>query len=142
MALNGGRAIQLFFKVVGEVIAAAKSREDLKTFAEALEKANGQLQAATMWLVQNGMANPNNAGAAATSYMHLTGIVALGLMWLRMAKASSERLAEGAGNADFHTAKLATARFYAERIMPESNAHRRKIEAGADSLMALPAEAF
>jgi len=92
--------------------------------------------------MQNGLANPNNAGAAAYPYMNLMGVVCLGLMWLRMAKASSALLAGGTDNAAFHQNKLATARFYAERIMPESNAHRRKIEAGADSIMALPAEAF
>src|SRR3546814_7470551 len=53
--------------------------EKLTKFAEALEKANGQLQAATMWLMQNGMTNPNNAGAAAYSYMHIMGIVSVGL---------------------------------------------------------------
>jgi hypothetical protein len=63
-------------------------------------------------------------------------------MWLRMAKTSAAILANGTDNEAFHRNKLATARFFADRIMPESNAHRRKIEAGADSIMALPAEAF
>jgi hypothetical protein len=73
--------------------------------------------------------------------MTLTGIVCLGLMWLRMAKASAASLAAG-DDASFHETKLVTARFYAERILPDTGALRRKIEAGADSLMALPAEAF
>ena len=92
--------------------------------------------------MNNGLSNPNNAGAAAYPYMNLMGIVSLGLMWLRMAKTSAARLAEGTDNADFHKNKLMTARFFADRIMPDSNAQRRKIEAGADSIMALPAEAF
>jgi alkylation response protein AidB-like acyl-CoA dehydrogenase len=139
---DGGRAIQAFFKIVGEETAAAKSDEQLAFIAGAVERANNDLQAATMWLMQNGMANPNNAGAAAYPYMTLMGIVSLGLMWLRMAKASAARLAEGTDNADFHRNKLATARFFADRVIPETNAQRRKIEAGADSIMALPAEAF
>ena len=52
--------------------------------------------------MQNGLANPNNAGAAAYPYMNLMGVVCLGLMWLRMAKASAAALANGTGNADFH----------------------------------------
>ena len=108
----------------------------------ALERALGDLQTATLWLMQNGLSNPNNAGAAAYPYMNLMGIVSLGLMWLRMARASAAALADGTGNADFHKNKLMTARFFADRIMPESNAQRRKIEAGANSIMALPAEAF
>ena len=127
--------------VAGEV-AQAKADDSAKDIAAALEKANGELQAATMWLMQNAMTNPNNAGAASYSYMHLMGIVSLGLMWLRMARASEQALVAGAEDAAFHEAKLITARFFAERIMPEAGALRRKIEAGADSMMALPVEAF
>jgi alkylation response protein AidB-like acyl-CoA dehydrogenase len=139
---DNGRAIQAFFKLVGEETAAAKGDEATAPLAAALERALGDLQTATLWLMQNGLANPNNAGAAAYPYMTLMGIVSLGLMWLRMAKASAAALADGTGNSDFHKNKLATSRFFADRIMPESNAQRRKIEAGADSIMALPAEAF
>jgi hypothetical protein len=92
--------------------------------------------------MQNGLSNPNNAGAAAYPYMTLMGVVCLGLMWLRMARASSAAIAQGAEDKGFHEAKLITARFFAERVMPETGALRRKLEAGAESLMALPAEAF
>ncbi|MDQ4086963.1 MAG: acyl-CoA dehydrogenase C-terminal domain-containing protein [Pseudomonadota bacterium] len=139
---EGGRAIQGFLRLLGEEVGAAKGDERLKGLAEALERGTGDLQAATMWLMQNGMANPNHAGAAAYPYMTLMGIVSLGLMWLRMARASAEALANGAEAGAFHQAKLTTARFWAERVMPETGALRRKIEAGADTLMALPVEAF
>ena len=142
LAMNGGRAIQAFFKLVGEEVAAAKADEKLADFAQRLEKANGELQAATMWLLQNAMANPNNAGAAAVPYMHILGIVSVGLMWLRMAKAASAALAGDAADKGYYEAKLVTARFYGERMLPDAGALRRKIEGGADSLMALPVEAF
>jgi hypothetical protein len=142
LAQNGGRAVQAFFKLVGEEAAAAKGDEQLASLASALEKANGELQQATMWFMANGMANPNNVGAGAYHYMHLMGIVCLGLMWLRMARASAAVLANGAEDRGFHEAKLVTARFFAERIIPEAGALRRKIEAGADTVMALPVEAF
>jgi len=127
---------------VGEEAAAGKGDPELEKIAGALERALGDLQTATMWLMQNGLSNPNNAGAAAYPYMTLMGIVCLGLMWLRMAKASAAALANGAGSADFHRNKLLTARFFADRIMPQTNAERRKLEAGAESIMALPMEAF
>ncbi|MDB5719537.1 MAG: acyl-CoA dehydrogenase [Alphaproteobacteria bacterium] len=143
LGANGGRAIQALFKLIGEEVAAAKVGDgESAKLASALEKANGDLQTATMWLMQNGLTNPNNAGAAAYPYMTLMGIVSLGLMWLRMAKASSAALADGVEDADFHKAKLVTAHFFAERVMSETGSLRRKIEAGAESLMALPAEAF
>jgi alkylation response protein AidB-like acyl-CoA dehydrogenase len=139
---DGGRAIQMFFKIVGTEVGEAKGNDATRDFAVALEKASGELQTATMWLIQNGMANPNNAGAAAYPYMTLMGIVSLGLMWLRMVKASSDILAAGTEDKAFHEAKLVTARFFAERIMPDAGALRRKIEGGADAIMALPVEAF
>ncbi|MGN6818473.1 MAG: acyl-CoA dehydrogenase C-terminal domain-containing protein [Sphingomonas sp.] len=142
LAANGGRAVQALFKVVGDEVAAAKNDPATADFAARLEKANGELQAATMWFLQNGMTNPNNVGAGAHSYMHLMGIVAVGLMWLRMAVAAARLKAAGEGDAAFLDAKLITARYYAERIMPDAGALRRKIEGGAEALMALPAEMF
>ncbi|RDE05184.1 acyl-CoA dehydrogenase C-terminal domain-containing protein [Sphingomonas aracearum] len=139
---NGGRAVQLLFKVVGEEIAAAKQDEALADFATRLERANGELQAATMWFLQNGMKNPNHVGAGAHSYMTLMGVVATGLMWLRMATAAQKMKAAGEGDQAFLDAKLVTARYFAERILPEAGALRRKIEGGADALMALEPEAF
>jgi hypothetical protein len=142
LAQNGGRAAQLLFKVVAEEVAAAKQVEATAGFAAALEKANGELQAATMWFMANGMTNPNNVGAGAHSYMHLMGIVGVGLMWLRMAEAAARLKAAGEGDAAFLNAKLTTARYFAERIMPDAGALRRKIEGGAEALMALPPEMF
>jgi alkylation response protein AidB-like acyl-CoA dehydrogenase len=142
LGANGGRAVQAYLKLLGEESAAAQGDgPEVEALRNALQKATGDLQTATMWLMQNGMANPNNAGAAAYPYMTLMGIVTLGLMWLRMARTSAASLAAG-DDAAFHQAKLVTARFYAERIMPDTGALRRKLEAGADTLMALPAEAF
>jgi alkylation response protein AidB-like acyl-CoA dehydrogenase len=139
---DGGRAIQLFFGIVAAEIAAAKGNPELTDFATRFERANGELQAATMWLMQNGIANPNNAGAGAASYMHLMGIVSLGLMWLRMVTAAHAQLAAGQGDKAFLEAKLVTARFFAERIMPDAGSLRRKIEGGSESMMALPEEMF
>jgi alkylation response protein AidB-like acyl-CoA dehydrogenase len=139
---DGGRAVRAFFELVGRDIAEAKSSGDPAGVATALEPALGDLQAATMWLAQNGMANPDNAGAGAYPYMDLMGLVSLGWMWLKMAAASERALKDGGEDKPFHEAKLITARFYAERELPLSNALRRKIEAGAETLMRLPDEAF
>ena len=70
------------------------------------------------------------------------GIVAVGMMWMRMATAAQRMLAAGEGDAAFLNAKLLTARFYAERIMPDAGALRRKLETGAESMMAMPVEMF
>ena len=143
LAQNGGRAVQALFALVDGECAEAKAHPALADFAGKLEKANGELKAATLWFVQNGMANPNHVGAGAYHYMHIMGIVSLGLMWLRMASVAQAKLdAGGAENAAFLETKLVTARFYAERIMPDAGALRRKIEAGADAMMELAPEMF
>jgi alkylation response protein AidB-like acyl-CoA dehydrogenase len=142
LAANGGRAIQALFALVDAECAAAKGDAALADLAARVEKANGELKAATLWFLQNAMANPNNAGAGATPYMHIAGIVALGLMWLRMAKAAGAALAAGASDTAFYEAKRVTARYFGERFTPDAGALRRKIESGADAVMALPAEAF
>jgi len=142
LAANGGRAIQAFFKLVATEIAAGKADDATADLVGRLEKALGELQAATMWFMANGMKNPDHVGAGAVSYMHLTGLVATGLMWLRMATAATRLKTTGEGDAAFLDAKLVTARFFAERILPDAGALRRKIEGGADAVMALPPEMF
>ena len=142
LPMNGGRALQAFLKIVADEVAQAKGDPKLAGVAEALEKASGQLGAATMWLMQNAMQNPENAGAGAVHYMHILGIVATGLMWLRMAKAAAKLLESGEGDTRYLEAKLITARFFAERVMPDAGALRRKIEGGADSLMAIDPDMF
>jgi alkylation response protein AidB-like acyl-CoA dehydrogenase len=139
---DGGRAVRAFFELVGRDIAQAQAEGDPAGVAQALASALQDLQAATMWLAQNGVADPNNAGAGAYAYMDLMGLVSLGWMWLKLAAASQRALSEGAEDKPFHEAKLVTARFYAERELPLSTALRRKIEAGAETLMKIPAEAF
>ncbi|BBI20846.1 acyl-CoA dehydrogenase [Qipengyuania flava] len=142
LAQKGGAAVQAFFKVVGEDIAEAKGDETLAPLAEAMEKALGQQQAATMWFMQNAMQNPNHLGAGAHHYMHIMGIVTLGWMWLRMAKAAQAALAAGTDDKAFYEAKLTTARYYMDRYLPDAGALRRKLETGSDSMMALGEEAF
>ncbi len=137
-----GRAIQAFFAEVDQECAEAKAELRLADLAGRVETTNGELKAATMWLMQNAMAKPDNAGAGAHHYMHIAGIVALGLMWLRMGKAAAAALDGGASEKAFYEAKLVTGRYFGERFTPDAGALRRKLEAGAGAMMELPAEAF
>jgi len=142
LAQNGGRAVQAFFKEVGEFCEENRADEKMAPFTKGLKKGLNDLQAATMWLLQNAMAKPDNAGAASTDYMHLFGLVALGYMWAQMAKAAGAKLAGANGSSAFYDNKLVTARFFMERIMPETATRLARVSSGADTLMALPAEAF
>lgn len=142
LAKDGGRAVRALFATLAEDIAVAKAAGDPAGIGAALEPAVGELQRATMWLAQNGMADPDNAGAGAYPYMELMGLVVLGWMWLKMVQVSGPLAANGSGDRDFHEAKLITARFYAERELPLAPALRRQVEAGAEAIMKLPEEAF
>lgn len=142
LAANGGRAVMAMFKEIGDFCEENRGDEKLTFFTKGLKKGLNDLQAATMWFMQNAMAKPDNAGAGSTDYMHLFGTVVLGYMWAKMAKAAEDALAAGDPRKDFLEAKLVTARFYMERIMPETALRKTRIEAGADSLMALSADAF
>ncbi|MEJ7776245.1 MAG: acyl-CoA dehydrogenase C-terminal domain-containing protein [Sphingomicrobium sp.] len=137
---DGGRAIRAFFDLLTREIAEAKAAGDPAGVAAALEPALGELTQATMWLAHNGIADPNNAGAGAYPYMDLMGLVSLGWMWMKMAGVSA-RMLDG-DDKQFHEAKLATARFYATRELVSASSLRRQVEAGADSVMSMPVEAF
>jgi len=138
---DGGRAITAFFGEVNGFLAENKENEALSPYLAPVKTALGQLQQATMWLMQNAMKNPENAGAASTDYMHLFGLVALSYMWAKIAKAVLARQTAGASNAALD-GKLWLARFFNARVLPEAIAHLQRISSGAETLMALAAEAF
>jgi acyl-CoA dehydrogenase len=137
---DGGRALMAFLGEVGTYVKEKSADEKLKGLVAPLGVAAGHLQQASMWFMQNAMAKPDNAGAGATDYMHMFGLVALGYMWCRIADAANARLGSGADPR--FAAKLVTARFFMERMLPETATHLVRIQSGAGSIMELPAEAF
>jgi len=139
---DGGRALQAFFAEVSGYLKDHGADQELAPYIKPLGQALGELQQATMWFMQNALGNPDNAGAGSTDYMHLFGLVALGYMWCLIAEAAKAKAAGANGAGERMTAKLATGRFFAERILPAASAHLARIKAGAGSTMALPIEAF
>jgi hypothetical protein len=138
---DGGRAVMSFF---GEVVAFAKQHgadEAMTPYVAPLSVALGHLQQATTWLMQNAMMKPDNAGAAATDYMQLFGLVTFAYMWARMAKVAQDKIA-GSGTTPYLTTKLVTGRFFMERMLPETSVHLARIQSGCATTMELAAEAF
>ena len=84
----------------------------------------------------------NAALSGSTDFMHLFGHTCLGLMWAQMAKASMEALEAGASDATFYETKIATGRYYMARQLPATGMHLARINSGAETVMALAAEAF
>jgi len=142
LAANGGRAVMAVFKEIGDFCEENRAEERLAPFTKAIKKGLNDLQAATMWFMSNAMAKPDNAGAGATDYMHLFGIVILGFMWGKSAKAALEKQDAGDPRTEFLANKLITATFFMERMMPETALRKARIESGADATMALDEAAF
>ena len=134
---DGGRALMAFLNEIGGFIKEKNADASMKPFVTPLGVALGHLQQASMWFMQNAMAKPDNAGAGATDYLQMFGLVALGYMWCLIAQAA---LAKQAGAR--MKAKLITARFFMERMLPETAAQLARINSGADAVMELPDEAF
>jgi hypothetical protein len=105
-------------------------------------KAFGALQLATGQIAAKGVADPEEAGAAATEYLRLFGLVALGFMWARSAVIAADKLAQPNADAVFYKAKLTTARFYMERVLPQVGGLLVAIRAGKGAMMEMDEAAF
>ncbi|MEZ5959851.1 MAG: acyl-CoA dehydrogenase C-terminal domain-containing protein [Hyphomonadaceae bacterium] len=142
LGANGGRAIFAFFNELDDFVHNHEDDADLKEFVEAVKGAKAQLQDGTMWLMQNGMTNFDNAGAASHDYLNLFGLTALSYMWALQAKAALAAKKNGGAGDPYYDTKLATGRYFLQRMLPDAASHLAKLKSGAGSVMALAAEQF
>jgi alkylation response protein AidB-like acyl-CoA dehydrogenase len=138
LAANGGRAVFAWFRIIDDFIAANPGDVALAPFLDALKGARAQLEDGTTWLMNNSLSNFDNAGAASMDYLYLFGLTGLAFAWAQMAKVAAAKAAED----DFYQHKLATGRYFIERMLPDAGAHLAKLKTGAEPLMALAADAF
>ncbi|MGZ3246748.1 MAG: acyl-CoA dehydrogenase C-terminal domain-containing protein [Croceibacterium sp.] len=135
LARDNGQVCERFLALVeGSCEVAATGT---RFIALPLREAVHEAREAVRWLIDKAQADPNALGAGSYAFMELLGTLAIGWMWLRMAE-----IAEPHAGEPFCSAKLVTARYYAERWLPECATMRRKVEAGSETTMALPVEAF
>ncbi|GAA0594770.1 acyl-CoA dehydrogenase C-terminal domain-containing protein [Caenispirillum bisanense] len=135
-----GRQLRRFFHPVSAYIDQAMDDDDLAEFALPLAKAFVRLQQATGFIAQKGLSNPNEAGAAATDYLRLFGLVAMAYLWVRAVETAKDKT-DGDDGA-FHRAKIATARFYFQRLLPQTGALFAALMSGAQSTMEFEDAAF
>jgi 3-(methylsulfanyl)propanoyl-CoA dehydrogenase len=133
-----GRSLRRFFHPVLAFIERHQADQGMAEIALPLAKAFGRLQQATAWLAEQGLRDPEEAGAAASDYLRLFGLVALGYMWARMVEVASAKLAQGGGaEREFYAAKLATARFFMARLLPQTGTLFSALMSGKRPLMEL-----
>ena len=142
---NKGRAIQLLFAVIGEFCEKYEDNAALSPFVKPLTEALERLVEATQWLMQHAISNPDNGGAVSMDYLYMMALVTLGYQWAQVARVCENQLSnpdDDSFDRAFYQHKLVCAEFFMERMLPETMAHLAKLQAGADSLMTLPADAF
>ncbi|MGH8250634.1 MAG: acyl-CoA dehydrogenase C-terminal domain-containing protein [Steroidobacteraceae bacterium] len=139
---SGGALARQLGGLIGRFCERHAGSEELERFVTPLTGLLKQWSEATEAVAMRAARDPDETGAASMDYLMLTGYLCLAWCWARMAAVSSAALRKGGSEAAFHEAKLATARFYFQRILPRTGAHLDAIGAGARSLMDLPADRF
>ncbi|MFC4255787.1 acyl-CoA dehydrogenase [Altererythrobacter xixiisoli] len=135
LARDGGQVAERFLSMITADCDAADA--ELRFITAPLAESVAEMREAGKWLISAAKSDPEAMGAGAYAYLQMTGIVAIGWMWLRISMVAHSDAAH-----PFHAAKLVTARNYALRTLPETLVLRRRVEAGGETLMAIDAEAF
>lgn len=141
LARNGGRALMTLNNEIDTFVGDNSGNEKTAEFMDGLSMAKKKLTEGTMWLMQNGMTNPDNAGAGSVDYMHMMGLTSLAYMWAKMAVTAQAAIDAGS-NDEFYSNKIITGRYFVLRMLPMLDAHLAKIKTGAEPVMALKAAAF
>ena len=140
--MTQGAALKQFTKLVHNFCKENAEDADMKEFVEPLAKLNKEWGDLTMKIGMTSMQNRDEVGSASVDYLMYSGYVTLAYLWAQMAKVAKTNLASGTTEEDFYGAKVKTARFYFQRILPRTASHAATMVAGADSLMDLDEEHF
>ena len=143
-ARDGGTMARLVATQVDKLAAQLASHPDasLNAIGLRLAAAAAALQSAIDWMVASYGTNPRAAHAGSVPYLKLWGVVVGGWQMARAAKVAVDRLAQGEGDEEFMRAKIATARFYAESLLPQADAYAQSVVNGSTTVLALAASQF
>jgi alkylation response protein AidB-like acyl-CoA dehydrogenase len=137
--MNEGRALRHFVSRLDELAGDCEPR--LADMTTALRRIGAEWRELADAVGRQALADPEEVGAASTDFLMFSGYALLALFWARMALVADVQLRAGANDA-YLRGKLATARFYMQRVLPQAEAHRRSLLAGGSSMMALDVDAF
>jgi alkylation response protein AidB-like acyl-CoA dehydrogenase len=133
-----GAGLKLFLAQIGGFCQKHAGNEALKEFLPKLALLAKEWGEITQGIGKRAVSNPDEVGAAAYDYLMYSGYVAFAYAWARSVAAA----AASAQSEDFKQAKQLTARFYFSRILPRTRTHLAAIQAGADSVLAMPDALF
>ncbi|MGM0694965.1 MAG: acyl-CoA dehydrogenase C-terminal domain-containing protein [Pseudomonadota bacterium] len=140
--MSEGESLKAFTKEIHKFCQAEEGNAELAEFVRPLAKLNQEWGEMTMAIGMKAMSEREEVGAASVDYLMYSGYVTLAYLFARAAKQARAALAEGSDETAFYRAKLDTARFFFQRLLPRTRAHKAAIEAGAESLMAISGEDF
>ena len=140
--MTQGQALKNFTKMVHTLCKEEADNAEMAPFIAPLVELNKEWGDITLKIGMKAMKNKDEVGAASVDYAMYSGYITLAYMWARMAKVALEKLAEGTDEDDFYKAKVITARFYFERMLPRTRGLVATMTSGADNLMDLDAEMF
>ncbi len=140
--MTQGEILKRFTKIVHKFCKAQEANADMQAFVEPLAELNKKWGELTLNVGGAALQNPDEVGAAAVDYLMFSGYVTLAYFWALAVAAAQAKLAAGEGPEAFYRAKISTARFYFERILPRTTTHEQAIKSGAGNLMELEADAF
>ncbi|MGE4532691.1 acyl-CoA dehydrogenase C-terminal domain-containing protein [Halomonas sp.] len=140
--MSQGESLKVFTKEIHKFCQAEEGNAELAEFVRPLARLNQEWGEMTMAIGMKAMSDREEVGAASVDYLMYSGYVTLAYLFARAAKQARAALAAGSGEAAFYRAKLDTARFFYQRLVPRTRAHKAAIEAGAETLMAIDAEDF
>ena len=136
---DNGAKMKKFARMIGTFVAAEAGNEAMAEFTAPLADLGDKVTKLTMELGMKAFQSPDEVGAAAVDYLRVVGHLIYAYFWARMAKVALEKQA---GGDLFYKAKLATARFYFAKLLPETASAIRTARAGSQVLMELEAELF
>lgn len=137
---DGGRLLTRFLDPVLEFIEAHEDNAALAEFLPPLQQALEHVQVATGYIMENAMSNHDEIGAASVDYLRLFGLTALAFVWARMVAIAAPK-AEGE-DAQFYRAKVQTAKFFMQRLLPQTGALLAAIQSGSATMMEFEDSAF
>jgi alkylation response protein AidB-like acyl-CoA dehydrogenase len=142
-ARDGGQTAQAIAAQIEKTEGELARRDSVaaRAVARRLTAARKAFLDVVGFIVQQGKASPNAAFAGSVPYLMLAGNLMAGWQMARALLVAEDLLAKGQ-DADFMRAKIATARFYADHLLAKAPGVRDAIVEGADSVTALPLEAF
>ncbi|WP_049244539.1 phenylacyl-CoA dehydrogenase, partial [Pseudomonas aeruginosa] len=140
--MTQGEALKGFTKIVHKFCQANEANEAVKEFVAPLAQLNKEWGDLTMKVGMAAMKDREEVGAASVDYLMYSGYACLAYFWADMARLAAEKLAAGTGEEAFYKAKLQTARFYFQRILPRTRAHVAAMLSGANNLMEMAEEDF